>query len=95
MEINKNDILHIAELCSLNINEDEVNDYVKDLGDIISFVNKIDELDTSNLEETSFALDGVNVFRKDEVKPSFDRELLMKNAPSSNGVAIQLPPILE
>ncbi len=95
MEINKNDILHIAELCSLNINEDEVNDYVKDLGDIISFVNKIDELDTSNLEETSFALDGVNVFRKDEVKPSFDRELLMQNAPSSNGVAFQLPPILE
>ena len=40
-------------------------------------------------------LDSYNVFRKDEVRESFDRELLMQNAPSSNGVAYQIPPVIE
>ena len=44
---------------------------------------------------STFALDSYNVFRKDEVRESFDRELLMQNAPSSNGVAYQIPPVIE
>lgn len=95
MNITKQDIEHIAQLSSLNLSEEEIAGYAKDMEEIISFVNKINELDTENLKESAFALDGVNVFRKDEVKDSFDRELLMQNAPSSNGVAYQLPPILE
>lgn len=94
MEITKKDIEHIAMLSSLNLNEDEIKEYSKDMSDIVSFVDKINELDTGDVSETSFALEGVNVFRKDEVKASFDRELIMQNAPSSNGVSFQLPPVI-
>ena len=94
MEITKKDIEHIATLSMLNLSEDEIEGYAKDMEEIISFVNKINELDTENLEESAFALDAYNVFRKDEVKESFDRELLLKNAPSSNGVQYQLPPVI-
>ncbi len=95
MEITKKDIEHIANLSSLNLSEDEIDGYAKDMQEIISFVDKINELDTSDIAESAFALDSYNVFRKDEVKESFDRELLLQNAPSSNGVQYQLPPIIE
>ena len=94
MEITRKDIEHIATLSMLNLSEDEIDGYAKDMEEIISFVNKINELDTENLEESAFALDAYNVFRKDEVKESFDRDLLLENAPSSNGVQYQLPPVI-
>ncbi len=95
MEITKQEIEHIATLSSLNLSDEEIDSYAKDMKEILSFVDKINELKTDDLKESAFALEGQNVFRKDEVKPSFDRELLMQNAPSSNGVAFQLPPIIE
>ena len=95
MQITKNDIEHIAALSMLNLSNEETEGYAKDLEDILTFVDKINELDTDNIEESAFALDSVNVFRKDEVRESLDRELLMQNAPSSNGVQYQIPPILE
>ena len=94
MEITRKDIEHIATLSMLNLSEDEIDGYAKDMEEIISFVNKINELDTENIEESAFALDAYNVFRKDEVKESFDRDLLLENAPSSNGVQYQLPPVI-
>ncbi len=95
MEITKKDIEHIANLSMLNLSEDEVDGYAKDMQEIIAFANQINEINTDGLEESAFALDSYNVFRKDEVRESFDRELLMQNAPSSNGVAYQIPPVIE
>ena len=95
MEITKKDIEHIASLSMLNLSEDEISGYAKDMQEILSFVDTINELDTDNTEESAFALDSYNVLRKDEVKESLDRELLMQNAPSSNGVQYQIPPIIE
>ena len=95
MKINKSDIEHLASLSALSLSDEEMEGYAKDLEEILTFVDKINSLETENLAEATVALDSVNVFRKDEVKESFDRELLMQNAPSSNGIAYQLPPILE
>ena len=95
MEITKKDVEHIASLSMLNLSDEEVSGYAKDMQEIIAFVDQINELDTENIEESAFALDSYNVFRKDEIKESLDRELVMQNAPSSNGVAFQLPPIIE
>ncbi len=94
MEITKKDIEHIANLSSLILSEEEIDSYSKDMAEIVTFVNKINELDTEGVDETNFALEGVNVFRKDEVKPSTSRELLLKNAPSTNGVSYELPPVI-
>lgn len=95
MEITKKDIEHIANLSMLNLSEDEIDGYAKDMQEIITFANQINEIDTDGIKESAFALDSYNVFRKDEVKKSFNRELLMQNAPSSNGVAYQIPPVIE
>ena len=91
MEIKKEDIMHIAELSMLNLAEQEIEGYTKDMQEIVDFANQINELDTENIDISAFASDAYNVFRKDEVKEQFDRELLLKNAPSSNGEAYSLP----
>ncbi len=95
MQITKKDIEHIAELSKLNLSEEQIENYTKDMQNIVSFTEQIQEVDTDNVAESAFALDAYNVFRKDEVKKSLDREQLLSNAPSSNGVQYQIPPILE
>ncbi|MBR3280440.1 MAG: Asp-tRNA(Asn)/Glu-tRNA(Gln) amidotransferase subunit GatC [Clostridia bacterium] len=94
MDITRKDVEHIATLSMLNLNEEEIEGYTKDLQNIVSFAEQIQEVNTENVAESAFALDAYNVFRKDEVKESFNRDLLMQNAPSSNGVQYQLPPVI-
>ena len=94
MEITKNEIKHIADLSMLNLSEEEIEKYTTDMQGIIEFANEINELDTEGVTESAFALDTYNVFRKDEVKESFDRDLLLSNAPSSNGEAYSLPSMM-
>lgn len=91
MEIKREDIEHIAELSMLNLSQEEIDGYTKDMQNIVNFANQINELDTENIDISAFASDSYNVFRKDEIKESFDRELLLRNAPSSNGEAYALP----
>ena len=95
MEIKREEIEHIANLSMLNLSEEEIIGYTKDMVQIVEFANKINEIDTEMIEESAFASNAENVFRKDEIKESFDRELLLSNAPSSNGEAYALPNVME
>ena len=95
MNIKKEDIEHIAKLSMLNLSETEIEKYRASMEKIVGFANKINELDTDGIEESAFASNMCNVFRKDEVKESFDRDELLKNAPSSNGEAYSLPSMME
>lgn len=92
--INKEEIKHIADLSMLNLSEDEIQKFTAHMQDIVEFANKVNSLDTEGVTESAFALDTFNVFRKDEVRESFDREELLKNAPSSNGEAYSLPSMM-
>ena len=95
MNIKKEDIEHIAKLSMLNLSETEIEKYRASMEEFVGFANKINELDTDGIEESAFASNMCNVFRKDEVKESFDRDELLKNAPSSNGEAYSLPSMME
>lgn len=95
MEIKREEIEHIANLSMLNLSEEEILGYTEDMKQIVEFANKINELNTESIEESSFATEEVNVFRKDEVRESFDRELLLSNAPSSNGEAYSIPNVMD
>ena len=94
MEIKKEDIMHIAKLSMLNLSDEEIEKYAKNMQDIVGFANTINELDTG-IEEAAFISEASNVFRKDDVKESFNREELLRNAPSSNGEAYSLPSMME
>lgn len=95
MAIKREDIEHIADLSMLNLQEDEIVEYTKSMQEIVEFATQINEVDTEGVDISAFALDRVNVFRKDEIKTSLDRELVLKNAPNSNGEAFSLPSMAE
>lgn len=95
MEIKKEDIKHIANLSMLNLSDEEIEKYTKDMEQIVGFANKVNEINTSSTEISAFSNDNVNVFRKDEVRKSLDRELLLSNAPSSNGEAYSIPNVMD
>ena len=67
----------------------------EDLRDIFSLVSKLDGLNTNGISECRAPLDTVNIFRGDVVIPSFNRELILKNAPEKTDEMIVAPRTVE
>lgn len=94
MEIKKEEILHIAKLASLKIKDEEIEEYRKNLQDILNFANTINSVNTENIEETNGTSNNVNIFREDEVKEFEDKALLMQNAPEQTNNMFKIPKVI-
>lgn len=94
MQVDKEEILHIAKLACLNIKEEEIEEYRKNLQDILNFANIIANVDTENISETISSTSNENVFREDEIKEFGDRELLLQNAPESRDGMFSIPKVI-
>jgi aspartyl-tRNA(Asn)/glutamyl-tRNA(Gln) amidotransferase subunit C len=89
------DINYIAHLARIEISPEEEKSLRDKLGQIIVFIEKLKELDVTNVEPTAHAVPMVNVTRADEVRPSLPHEEAMKNAPvAANGLFV-VPKIVE
>ena len=95
MGVSRDDIIHIAKLSRLEFTDEELEKYTKDLDNIVNFANTLSEIDVSGVKPTNHILDIKNVFRKDEVKPSYDRDLILKNAPTKAGGCVSVPKVVE
>ena len=95
MKITHEEVKHIAKLAKLSLSEDEVEKYAKDLGDIAGFVEKLNEVDVTGVNPTAHAVDKYNVFRQDKLKDSYNREAILKNAPSKEAGCISVPKVVE
>ena len=94
MAVSKEEILHIAKLANLNIKEDEIDEYAKNLEDILNFVKVLNNVDTENVEESIGSASNVNVFRKDEIKEFEDKEALLQNAPEQEDNMFRIPKVI-
>lgn len=94
MEIKKEEILHIAKLASLKIKDEEIEEYRKNLQDILNFANTINSIDTDKIEEANGISSNVNVFREDKVEEFKDNEALMQNAPEKSGNMFVIPKVI-
>lgn len=95
MKIDRNQILRVAELAMLNLTEEEKGEFSKQLSGIISYVEKINELDTEKVEPTDHIVDLKNIFRKDKICKSMDISNLQKMAPRFEQGHIVVPIIIE
>ena len=95
MQVEKEEIMHIAKLASLNIKEEEIEEYRKNLQDILNFADIVNSVNTDNLSETIGSTSNVNVFRKDEVEEFEDKELLLANAPESEENMFKIPKVIQ
>lgn len=94
MQISKDDVKKIATLARLNIAENEIEKYQHHLEEILNYVQKLNELDTANVEPTYYVQEAINVFREDEVKPSLSQEDALKNAPEQSHGFFVVPKII-
>ena len=94
MAVSKEEILHIAKLADLTINENEIDEYAKNLEDILDFMKILDSVNTDNVEESIGTLNNVNVFRKDEIKEFEDKEALLQNAPEKENNMFKIPKVI-
>lgn len=94
-KISKTDVEYVAALAQLELSEEAKERLVREMGDILSYMDQLNELDTSAVEPMMRALEVTNVFREDEVGVSLPREAALQNAPSHDGEYFIVPRILE
>jgi aspartyl-tRNA(Asn)/glutamyl-tRNA(Gln) amidotransferase subunit C len=94
MSVSIKDVEHIAKLAKLKFNETELIKMAKELNSILDYINKLNEIDTSNVEPLSHVIDLKNVFREDKVKESYPVEEVLKNAPSKTNEFFKVPKVI-
>ena len=94
MKISTEELLHIAKLSDLEIKENEIEEYLKNLEDILNYTETIDKIDVSKLDETIGATEEFNVFRKDEVKQFDNIDQMMENGPEVDRNMFKIPKVL-
>lgn len=95
MKIDDAQIIKTARLARLELSDSEREEYSKQLNDIIEYVEKINELDTSNVKPADHITDVSNVFRDDVVTGSMDRRGIEQNAPQFADGFFVVPKIIE
>ena len=95
MAVTIKDVEYIADLARLKFSKEEIENFTKQLNQILEYMEKLNELDTSNVEPLSHPVEGTNVFREDKVEESISREEALKNAPDSDDVFIRVPKVID
>ena len=88
-------LAYLEDVSCLALSDDEKSRLKGDLEKIIGYMAKLGELDTEGVPERSLPFNNVNAFREDTVVASFDRELILKNAPVKNDEMIIAPKTIE
>ena len=93
--ITREDVEHVARLARLELNDDELERMREQLNAILGYIDKLRELDVTNVEPTSHAVPLVNVMREDEVAPCLPQDQMLANAPDRVGELFRVPRISE
>lgn len=94
MQVSKDEILHIANLARLNLEEGEIDKYILNLQDILNFANIVNNAPVEGLDITIGANEAKNVFRKDEIEVFEDNSALLQNAPEQEQNMFKIPKVI-
>jgi len=95
MSIDKETLHKVAHLARLNIQPEEEEKLMQDMGDILDWVDTLREVDTTGVEPLIHMTAEKNVLRPDIVEPSIDKDKVLKNAPQTDGDHFQVPKVLK
>jgi aspartyl-tRNA(Asn)/glutamyl-tRNA(Gln) amidotransferase subunit C len=91
----KIDVKYIGNLAKIDLTREEIESYGGQLGDIISYIEQLNKVDTKDTEPTTHPLPISNVFREDEVRESLPVDKALANAPEKKGSSFQVPKVVE
>lgn len=95
MGISKEEVIHIAALAKLGLEDSEIENFQNQLSAILDNFKILKELDTSKLEPSAQSISLSNVFRSDEPQESYPVNKILTNAPQKDGTYFKLHPVLE
>ena len=95
MQITPDLIQYLESLARITLTEDEEKKIGRELQDILTYIDKLNELDTEGVEAMSHCFPLNNVFRADEVKASMSPDEIVANAPESQDGAFVVPKTVE
>jgi aspartyl-tRNA(Asn)/glutamyl-tRNA(Gln) amidotransferase subunit C len=98
MKITDLEVRRVAELAALALRNDEVERMAKDLDNILSYIDKLNELDVSNVEpmaQVLFEAEETATLREDREKPCLSNAEALANAPVSGGGYFKVPRVIE
>ncbi|MEJ7737475.1 MAG: Asp-tRNA(Asn)/Glu-tRNA(Gln) amidotransferase subunit GatC [Chitinophagaceae bacterium] len=87
-------VTDLAHLSRLTFNEHEKQEITKDLQQMISFVEKLNEIDTSNVEPLLHMTEAIDVYREDKVGGSMPKEEALQNAPNADSDYFKVPKVI-
>ena len=94
MKITKDEVLYVADLARLDLDENSINRFADQIGNILEYVNTLNSVDTEGIVPTSHAIFLSNAFREDEVKESIGADKALANAPEKEDGHFIVPKVI-
>ena len=94
MKISKEEILHVAKLARLDLDDAAVTRFVDQIGTILDYVDKLNRVDTRGVRPTSHAIALTNAFREDEPRPHLENAAALANAPAKEDGSFIVPKVV-
>ena len=95
MKITKQEVEYVAHLARLEFSEEEKDKFTSQLNDILLYVDKLNSVDTADVEPETHAITLQNAFRDDTVRESLVHEMSLANAPDETGHMFRVPKVIE
>ena len=94
MGITKEDIIHVANLARLEVDEKDIETFAGQLGDVLEYVNTLNRVDTEGVPPTSHAISLTNAFREDVPSGHLDPDEALSNAPEKEDGSFLVPKVV-
>lgn len=95
MSVTDKDVRYIADLARLQLSEDEVKSFAQDMNQILKYMERLEELDTSDVEPLEHVIDLKSRLRPDKVEKPISHEDALKNAPDADSDYFRVPKVIE
>ena len=94
MAVTKKDVEHIAKLANLKFDESEIDRLTGEMNEILLYMDKLNEIDTTNVEPLSHPVEMNNIFREDKVEGNISTADALKNAPAKDDKYFHVPKVI-
>lgn len=94
MKISKQEVLHVADLARLDLDEESIDRFAGQIGEILEYVDTLNRIDTKGITPTSHAIFLSNAFRNDEERQHLDTDVALTNAPEKEDGGFIVPKVV-
>ena len=94
MKITKEEILHVADLARLELDDAAIDKFADQIGTVLEYVDQLKSVDTEGVKPTSYAISLTNAFREDEPREHLETEKVLANAPESEEGSFIVPKVV-